>query len=1067
MANGYVDGKIDVKNKGAQEATIEWDGGNLSEHIGGTGAVGGADNEFRKLVGGILNVNKHDNDIADILKELLTGKTGGSAREDIDTEAGIAGVELTNITCDSFTITLENGSGVVDTLHFKGAGVADLIASMDTVADLGDKGSRFSIVDDGDGIIGTSNAFGDLVGGVVPKGGTQKINDLASLLQAALDGDERVELLNLADDQFTLNLYNPQKGTVDTIVFKGDDAAAAIEQVTNEDDGGSSYVLFSKRSDPNGTRDDWVTEGLADDLGGSSHGRVNGEDQDVANSAFNNPLQSGPKVVQNSEAAAIDLSLLAHDGDRSDGVDVLNEDLNSALTELQDGAAGGFMQHLADGENYGLSEIDGVRTLQFALESENDWNKIKNIELNVDNEDLGGIDKVVVTGFVDTRIQLGNETDEGGETEEGSTIDVVVTDAKRGEFNAADSNYAVNYELNVASNGSGWQNSFNLVGSAFDDTFTINVSDSEKLGSFYNKNKALDGALTKTVTELGDGNDTFDASGVSTMDNVRGDDGDDVIRTGGGDDALDGGADDDLLVGGAGNDTLTGGEGDDTLTGKDEDATPANQSNAAGFANEQNTFVVGSGNDVVTDFDVDAGGESSFDTLSFEFKGSAYELSSISDFVNFVDNVIENDGDTSTDALIVGDDLVLVFAREGDSPNGDPTDSVVLKGIIGDDLQATDFSSPGVNDEDPFFGPKVNVLYERPGTTLITKPDSVISVDPDEAFNTDSATISLTFNAFSVDGCYGLISKDAAGYSGDGNHFTAYIEDGCVVVRFQDGTSSYLVGAPIEANRDYDLQIGFENGRTEVYLDGELIEASDFTMDWTTNNEYIQVGAKGWASETGDDSFDDVFNGEITNVLIVEGLQTVETMESLVTEEAPDPENVVFKLDGPIEVETATDVINVGHSEGFETDEGTIAFTFNADTVDERMGIVSKDASGYTGGGNHFAAYVSEDGDLVVRFQDGEKSKELVFEDIEADTDYDVVVTFGDGNVSLNVNGEQVGTEAFDMNWEFNQEYLQVGANGWASETGKDSFSEIFDGTISDVVVLDEVVDPFQTDLFA
>lgn len=239
MANGYVSGKIDVKNKGEQEAVIEWDGGNLRAHLGGTKAVGGADNEFSKLVGGILNVNRRDNDIEDILKELLTGKTGGNAREDIDSEAGIAGVELKHITDDSFTITLENGAGVVDTLTFKGEGVAGLIDHMDTLADLGDGQSRFSVVGDGEGIIGTSNAFGDLVGGVVPKGGKQKINDLAEILKAGLEGDERVELLDLSEDKFTVNMHNDRKGTTDTIVFTGDDAAAAIQKVI---EGGDRFI---------------------------------------------------------------------------------------------------------------------------------------------------------------------------------------------------------------------------------------------------------------------------------------------------------------------------------------------------------------------------------------------------------------------------------------------------------------------------------------------------------------------------------------------------------------------------------------------------------------------------------------------------------------------------------------------------------------------------------------------------------------------------------------------------------------------------------------------------------
>ena len=75
-----------------------------------------------------------------------------------------------------------------------------------------------------------------------------------------------------------------------------------------------------------------------------------------------------------------------------------------------------------------------------------------------------------------------------------------------------------------------------------------------------------DGSLTRSIVDLGTGNDRYDSLG-QIKDLVHGGDGNDMIVLGGGDDAAFGGTGYDTLDGGDGADTLEGGRGNDLLLG--------------------------------------------------------------------------------------------------------------------------------------------------------------------------------------------------------------------------------------------------------------------------------------------------------------------------------------------------------------------------------------------------------------------------------------------------------------------------------------------------------------------
>jgi hypothetical protein len=91
------------------------------------------------------------------------------------------------------------------------------------------------------------------------------------------------------------------------------------------------------------------------------------------------------------------------------------------------------------------------------------------------------------------------------------------------------------------------------------------------------------------------GNDSADASGVTTNVTLNGGAGNDTLIGGSGNDGSDAGAGNDSVFGGSGNDTLFGGDGSDTLNGGDGDDW---LQGASAFASSD-TLIGGAGNDTL------------------------------------------------------------------------------------------------------------------------------------------------------------------------------------------------------------------------------------------------------------------------------------------------------------------------------------------------------------------------------------------------------------------------------------------------------------------------------------
>jgi parallel beta-helix repeat protein len=159
----------------------------------------------------------------------------------------------------------------------------------------------------------------------------------------------------------------------------------------------------------------------------------------------------------------------------------------------------------------------------------------------------------------------------------------------------------------------------------------------------------------------------------------------------------------------------------------------------------------------------------------------------------------------------------------------------------------------------------------------------IINVEHREVLEIEEGTIGFGFNAATVRGTQGLISKDAEGFEGGGNHLTAYLQNGVLRLRVEDEDSSAMLSVRgIRANRDYDVVASFAEDDIRLYLDGRLVDEADFTIDWHKNPQYLQVGGTGWSSASGSDAADNPFHGTISELAIWNRAVTPEELDQLV-----------------------------------------------------------------------------------------------------------------------------------------------------------------------------------------
>lgn len=270
-----------------------------------------------------------------------------------------------------------------------------------------------------------------------------------------------------------------------------------------------SYVLFARTSSAFGTRDAWAAPGTT---GGTSDGRVGGLDAAVARTLF-----------KTYDPLAGDVA--------TGGFALLDVDLGGfAATTLGTALAGGAGAVLAGGTapTVGGGFDAATRALSFRL-PDADWNRIKNLELGLGDAEANALRAVTLANWVDVRVKLGEaafgDAVPGAPTSDflpavptppGSDLppplELSVLNAKRGEVDARGLDRALDLTLSLASNDAGWQNSFEVRATPYDDAVDVLAGAIGTTAEF----GALDtsGRFTLVVADLGTGDDRFSSAGT-------------------------------------------------------------------------------------------------------------------------------------------------------------------------------------------------------------------------------------------------------------------------------------------------------------------------------------------------------------------------------------------------------------------------------------------------------------------------------------------------------------------------------------------------------------------------
>lgn len=148
-------------------------------------------------------------------------------------------------------------------------------------------------------------------------------------------------------------------------------------------------------------------------------------------------------------------------------------------------------------------------------------------------------------------------------------------------------------------------------------------------------------------------------------------------------------------------------------------------------------------------------------------------------------------------------------------------------------------------------------------------------------------------------------------------------------------------------------------------------------------------------------------------------------------------------------------------------ESGTLAFSFVADEVGgDWQALVSKDARTYVDGG-HLSIWITDRGDLKLRYQSTEEDIYLYARDIDIEEgeSYHVAFSFNDQLAVFYVNGEQVDAEVLSDRPSFaagmigNTESLIIGAGSSVRPSGTtDNLKDFFKGTVTDLTVFDRAL---------
>ncbi len=189
------------------------------------------------------------------------------------------------------------------------------------------------------------------------------------------------------------------------------------------------------------------------------------------------------------------------------------------------------------------------------------------------------------------------------------------------------------------------------------------------------------------------------------------------------------------------------------------------------------------------------------------------------------------------------------------------------------------------------------IFSNQPGTL-----SGAAVLDHNNSLLVTQGTIEMYFQLDSVSGRVGLFSKDHTGY-GNGGHISVYIDNGVLKSRLQSTNSdSELSYASLSAGTPYHLTISFGALGNQMYLNGSLVDSTNYTGGLIGNTEKVVIGALQWASQAGQtDKIQNPASGVINYVKIYDN-QLQANIISALAQQIPNLEDInsngTYCLDG-------------------------------------------------------------------------------------------------------------------------------------------------------------------------
>ncbi|MEZ5859219.1 MAG: LamG-like jellyroll fold domain-containing protein [Geminicoccaceae bacterium] len=299
------------------------------------------------------------------------------------------------------------------------------------------------------------------------------------------------------------------------------------------------------------------------------------------------------------------------------------------------------------------------------------------------------------------------------------------------------------------------------------------------------------------------------------------------------------------------------------------------------------------------------------------------------------------------------------------------------------------------------------------------------------------------------------LSKGGSTVVGGLDRLEAYLADGsnslpdaALVALGTNDSRSKLALDTVEAKLHGIMDLLDEN-EVATLLAGSRAQWSDGTHGYQTTAQaeaFMQIFADE-AAEHGADYYPDLLKA-----VFDAGVDTY-TSDGV----HPTPAGNALILDDLIDdIETLLAPFGKGDADPLALAQGTVSLWFAADDLNGKQGLLSKDASGYGGGGD---VSLFLDGDqLVLRLQDATSSHVLTSAGgaVTAGEAHHVAFTFGAAGAALWLDGVEVARSAYTGGLESNGEPLVLGALAWTSTRGTgDKITDAFDGRLDEVAVFD------------